>query len=78
MISVASRQIRVDAQIPIVPAVLGRVIEVLIKYNVAHLSELFGSGTLTYFTVTPFGIQATIADSDITDAGSLKAEDNDF
>ncbi len=43
-----------------------------------YLSELFGSGTLTYFTVTPFGIQATIADSDITDAGSLKAEDNDF
>ena len=43
-----------------------------------YLSELFGSGTLTDFTVTPLGIKATVANSDIESAISVKAEYNDF
>ncbi|MDE7193654.1 MAG: hypothetical protein K2O14_06750, partial [Oscillospiraceae bacterium] len=33
-----------------------------------YLSELFGSGTLTDFTVTPLGIKATVENSDIESA----------
>lgn len=43
-----------------------------------YLSELFGSGTLTEFTVTPLGIKATVENSDIESAISIKAENNDF
>ncbi len=43
-----------------------------------YLSELFGSGTLSEFTVTPLGIKATVENSDIESAISVKAEVNDF
>lgn len=43
-----------------------------------YLSELFGSGTLSEFAVTPLGIKATVENSDIESAISVKAETNDF